>query len=557
MKLLNCTTLRIEEFFGPSVPPYAILSHRWEAGEVTYQEVMNLQGLDQKAGWVKVREACRVARSKGYDYAWVDTCCINKQDLTELTEAINSMFQWYAKAGVCFAYLSDVPPGQSSIESSLWFTRGFTLQELIAPNEVEFLDSEWHPIGTRATRCNEIHLRTRIDKEVLLRGATSGRTVERILDDIPLARRMSWASGRTTTREEDVAYSLLGVFGINMPLLYGEGKNAFMRLQTEIMKEKNDMTLFAWVSSPAKPDQQGTPRYRGILATSPREFEHASDLVFSKDITYNPEVSFAKSKHNTERLTEQQLTLDQYAMTNKGLRIDTELNTGKDKTQYLRLGCRRNGWDPEESASISLIHHGGGVFLRSQPSKIFTINNVSREGKMTLYVKKHTEEEPPVVAGYEQSFCEAYQFHYDPQDMERMRVVPASMWNEQKRMFVTKNVDSFNGFAQFRMVRERSTHDFIVACGFTSRDRGWICMASSTDKNRNIYSAAISGDLRKVRELAIRANENGKTVSERIGIVSMTIPRREGELVCHIHLNRPGCYLNRPRYYDNRRCLVM
>ncbi|KAG6363910.1 hypothetical protein INS49_009013 [Diaporthe citri] len=122
MKLLNCTTLGIEEFFGSSVPQScAILSHRWEAGEVTYQEVINLQGLDQKAGWAKVREACRVAHSKGYSYAWVDTCCINKQDLTELTEAINSMFKWYAKSAVCFAYLSDVPPGQSSIKDSLEF----------------------------------------------------------------------------------------------------------------------------------------------------------------------------------------------------------------------------------------------------------------------------------------------------------------------------------------------------------------------------------------------------------------------------------------------------
>lgn len=298
MKLLNCTTLRIEEFFGSSVPrSYAILSHRWEADEVTYQEVDNPQGLDQKAGWAKVREACRVAHSKGYNYAWVDTCCINKQDLTELTEAINSMFKWYARSAVCFAYLSDVPPRQSTIKNSLWFTRGFTLQELIAPNEVEFFDREWNPIGTRATRCNEIHRRTHVNKEVLVRAANSGRTVERILDDIPLGRRMSWASGRTTTREEDIAYSLLGVFGINMPLLYGEGgEHAFMRLQTEIMKEKNDMTLFAWTSSSAKPGQQGTDEYRGILATCPAEFEHASDLVFTKDITYNPEVSFAKEQ---------------------------------------------------------------------------------------------------------------------------------------------------------------------------------------------------------------------------------------------------------------------
>ncbi|KAL1860364.1 hypothetical protein Daus18300_009277 [Diaporthe australafricana] len=109
MKLINCNTLRIEECFGSSDPkPYAILSHRWEDDEVTYQEVIDSQALAQKAGWVKIREACRVALSMGYDY-----------NFTELTESINSMFKWYAKADVCFAYLSDVGPGQSPIEDSL------------------------------------------------------------------------------------------------------------------------------------------------------------------------------------------------------------------------------------------------------------------------------------------------------------------------------------------------------------------------------------------------------------------------------------------------------
>jgi hypothetical protein len=136
MKLINCTTLRIEEFFGSTASElYAILSHRWEDDEVTYQEAICTQAPAHKAGWTKIREACRVAHSMGYEYAWVDTVCINKQDLTELTEAINSMFKWYANAAVCLAYLSDVDPGQSSIENSLWFTRGWTLQEASCPPE--------------------------------------------------------------------------------------------------------------------------------------------------------------------------------------------------------------------------------------------------------------------------------------------------------------------------------------------------------------------------------------------------------------------------------------
>lgn len=301
MKLLNCTTLQIEEFLNSSaLKPYAILSHRWEADEVTYQDVLGSQAPAHKAGWAKIREACRVALSMGYEYAWVDTCCIDKQNLTELTEAINSMFKWYANAAICLAYLSDISPGESTIKNSLWFTRGWTLQELIAPRVVEFFDKEWNPIGTRAGRCDEIHLHTRIDKQILRHEAYSGRTVEGLLSEVPLARRMSWASERTTTREEDVAYSLLGIFGINMPLLYGEGNNAFMRLQMEIMKETNDMTLFAWTCCPTNPYQQGPPQYRGILATSPTEFEGVGNVILSRDIKYNPEVSHAREQAGTK-----------------------------------------------------------------------------------------------------------------------------------------------------------------------------------------------------------------------------------------------------------------
>ena len=292
MKLLNCTTLRIEEFVGSSgLKPYAILSHRWEAEEVTYQDVVHRQALEQTAGWRKIREACRVARSKGYEYVWVDSCCINKQDFSELTETINSMFKWYANSAVCLAYLSDVGLDRSSMETSLWFTRGWTLQELIAPKTVVFFDGAWNQIGTRASFSNEIHMRTHIDKNILHHDAFPEIPVETILSEVPLARRMSWASRRITTREEDTAYSLLGIFGINMPLLYGEGSNAFMRLQTEIMKETNDMTLFAWTWCSSNPGQKSPPEYRGILATSPREFEDATDLVLSRDIKYNPEVS--------------------------------------------------------------------------------------------------------------------------------------------------------------------------------------------------------------------------------------------------------------------------
>lgn len=294
MKLLNCSTLEIEEFFGTSIPTsYAILSHRWEADEVTYQDVTNRPGtLAQRRGWAKIRETCRVALERGHDYAWVDTCCIDKTSSAELSEAINSMFKWYADAAVCFAFLSDVDSHQTFAES-LWFTRGWTLQELVAPREILFFDRDWDLVGTRAQLCDVIHERTGVSDKILLHGSASGprpRGIRSLLSSIPVAVRMSWAAGRMTTREEDRAYSLLGLFGVNMPMLYGEGSGAFMRLQEEIIKQTADLTLFAWTDVSRGSTDQESEEYRGILATSPDEFRGSGNLTLSRDVRYNPEV---------------------------------------------------------------------------------------------------------------------------------------------------------------------------------------------------------------------------------------------------------------------------
>ncbi|KAK1537972.1 HET domain-containing protein [Colletotrichum paranaense] len=245
MKLLNCSSLLIEEFSGLSIPEsYAILSHRWEADhqEATYQDFGKPDVIARKKGWKKIQHFCRLALQQGYKYAWVDTCCINKQDFTELTEAINSMFKWYARSSICYAYLSDVGIDGVSLQHSQWFTRGWTLQELIAPSRVEFFDKDWNYIGSRSDLCDIIQQRTNIDKSILVAG--SGR-VEGLLTTIPVARRMSWASGRMTKREEDLAYCLLGVFGVKMPLLSSDqgrrhlgillrdqGGNVFLRWKT-------------------------------------------------------------------------------------------------------------------------------------------------------------------------------------------------------------------------------------------------------------------------------------------------------------------------------------
>ncbi|KAK0753788.1 heterokaryon incompatibility protein-domain-containing protein [Schizothecium vesticola] len=227
MWLINVHTLELEYFMGQNTPPYAILSHTWEDEEVTYQDMRQLTpdtGTRNKQGFAKIRETCRLAASDGLRYAWVDTCCIDKSSSAELTEAINSMYRWYEDAAVCYAYLSDFDDSadETALAASRWFTRGWTLQELIAPENVTFWSRNWVKLGDKWDLNDCLHTITNIPAR-LLRGTS-------IVSDYSIACRMSWAARRETTRVEDTAYCLLGLFNINMSLLYGEGSNAFYRL---------------------------------------------------------------------------------------------------------------------------------------------------------------------------------------------------------------------------------------------------------------------------------------------------------------------------------------
>ncbi|KAM5537080.1 hypothetical protein V8D89_009226 [Ganoderma adspersum] len=192
----------------------------------------------------KLRMACAVARADGYRYIWIDSCCIDKTSSAELSEAINSMYRWYGKAAICYAFLADVAhndrpqDAKSKFRRSKWFTRGWTLQELIAPRNLLFMSQEWNVMGSKQDLSVLLEEITGIDVEVLKQ--------QKRLDEVSVARRMSWASRRETTREEDHAYSLFGIFDVNMPTLYGEGSRAFMRLQQEILQQIPDQSLFAW-----------------------------------------------------------------------------------------------------------------------------------------------------------------------------------------------------------------------------------------------------------------------------------------------------------------------
>ena len=224
------------DLLDQDIPQYVVLSHTWGAAaqEVTLQDFQSLstEQLMGKAGYGKIQFCSDQATRDHYKYFWVDTCCIDRTNSVELTEAINSMLRWYREAMRCYVYLSDVKVDrpqpnalQNTLTNSRWFTRGWTLQELLAPKSVEFFSSEGIRLGDKLSLEGEIHRITGIAIEAL-RG--------RSLSDFSINERMQWATKRTTTRKEDEAYSLLGIFDINMPLIYGERERALVRLREQI-----------------------------------------------------------------------------------------------------------------------------------------------------------------------------------------------------------------------------------------------------------------------------------------------------------------------------------
>lgn len=296
------------------VEPYAILSHTWGEDEVCFQDWQTVPSstVESKEGFKKLKYCLEQAWGDGIEWVWIDTCCIDKTSSAELSEAINSMFRWYQNAVVCYVYLSDITSSvtQSPIEQRLhqsrWFTRGWCLQELIAPANLVFYSQDWHQLGTKSKLCALISSITGIEEAFL-----SGRN----LDMASIGKKMSWAAYRKTSRTEDMAYCLLGIFGVHMSLIYGEGKKAFLRLQEAIMNTyPHDHTLFAWgewveessilISDPELllgvkrvpwSSQNAQSNLLGLLAESPRDFASSASLVPSMKASYLYKGSVARN----------------------------------------------------------------------------------------------------------------------------------------------------------------------------------------------------------------------------------------------------------------------
>ncbi|KAK7999588.1 HET-domain-containing protein [Apiospora arundinis] len=350
MHLINTRTQCLEEFVGRNIPRYAILSHTWEDEEVLFRDMSNSppsSATQNKKGFQKIAWTCRIAaQDDGLDYAWIDTCCIDKSSSAELTEAINSMFKWYQRAEVCYAFLSDLQssaPLETALPDCRWWTRGWTLQELLAPKEVRFFDQEWNVRGTRSSLTDLIFVVTQIKVPVLRQ--------EVPLSSVCVAQRLSWAARRETTRVEDMAYCLLGLFDVNMPLLYGEEEKAFRRLQCEILQSTVDLSIFAW-KVPARDRHREGRDLCGVLADSPEAFAECTAVE-----------------------TWPYMTPHDLSVTNIGIKTQARIfatpkTDGATASSYLlRLNCYDPA-DPSDMFSIWLRKCAPDQFLREDPGVI-------------------------------------------------------------------------------------------------------------------------------------------------------------------------------------------
>lgn len=255
MRLLNVDAKELQEFQDDSTPSYAILSHTWREEEMTFQD-MSVSEPSRKAGYAKILGCCHQAKADQLQYVWIDTCCIDKSSSSELSEAVNSMHRWYEQASCCYVFLDDYPaPGSDPLDQACspcghhtaaqgdqasgstvtfcgdcfrqcrWFTRGWTLQELLAPMSLKFYNGSWTCVGCAGKQNSRFQPHRHLGHDI---NDVTNIPIKYInhqehFSSASIAQRFSWASKRQTSRAEDMAYCLLGLFDVHMPLLYGEG----------------------------------------------------------------------------------------------------------------------------------------------------------------------------------------------------------------------------------------------------------------------------------------------------------------------------------------------
>ncbi|VTO93930.1 unnamed protein product [Fusarium graminearum] len=420
MRLINVDTLEMQEFFEPTIPPYAILSHRWGADneEVSFSDITD--GLTQKTGMAKLKGCCKQAKKDKLDYVWIDTCCINKESSKELDEAINSMFQWYRRASVCYTYMSDVPEGDdiwdptSRFYSSSWFRRGWTLQELLAPVDASFYNEEWNFIGTKADLSREIEDITGIPRKYLLGWAD--------FHQASVAQRMSWAAKRETKRTEDIAYCLLGIFNISMSMIYGEKEKAFERLQLKILEQTTDDSILAWgwteTDTNGKSPEASNPISAGVFASSPRDFACCGHVV--------PHAQ--RSNHNS-------------TLTVSGgyLHTSLRLKNNKNNKSYAMLNCCSKD---DDSKVIAIPLHpasSANEYIRPQNQRPILVKTPSVEDpSQNLQIKIDRQVHPlPTAETSAWLHVEGYQ----KLELKLAETYPPLEWKRSRALLTKKDDD--------------------------------------------------------------------------------------------------------------------
>ncbi|KAK4128751.1 HET-domain-containing protein, partial [Parathielavia appendiculata] len=442
MRLLNVDTFKLEDFFYVDPPPYAILSHTWgnDSEEVSYRDVQDGRLDLDSARPLKMTGCCKQAKSDGYQYVWIDSCCIDKANSVELQEAINSMFRWYRNAAICYAYLSDVP--FKVFSSSRWFRRGWTLQELLAPLNLRFYDREWKCMGTKGELCDVVERVTGIPTSFLL-GITE-------LHHASVAQRMSWAANRVTKRQEDIAYCLLGIFGVSMPMIYGEGEKAFRRLQEQIMKELEDDSILAWHLESESPGHDSIPDvvFGTVLAPAPSYFANSGQVVVMDH-----------SSHSSFEIHGGSLRLS--------LAVHTMANG--QIVGLLKCGLER---DPDRVVAVPLAAAPGG-----RPNKY-----VRLEGRRARLVAKPTTRDSRLVhiqleAGRKSppQSSEACWFHIRKSvpGLDVVGVHPTPCWHKERALIEAALMPTANGTREIlvRFQTEGLSADFVAVLGVDSEAR--------------------------------------------------------------------------------------
>ncbi len=438
MWLIDTKNLKLHD--RVEIPRYAILSHTWGQEEVTFKDMTSPTRFLKK-GYAKIVRTCRLAREQGLDFAWIDTCCIDKSSSAELNESINSMFRWYQNAEVCYVFLSDLVLPVKNMGACRWFTRGWTLQELLAPRKLEFYDSEWGRLGSKDDFIDIISEATRIPRAVLAH--------RQPIKDCSVAARMAWAASRNTTRIEDEAYCLLGIFDVHMPLIYGEGRQSFRRLQEEIVKRNSDLTIFAWDTPP---HLLSANRLFDLFAESPAAFTRCPGVVPFRD-------DFAE-----------------FAVTNKGLLLSGGIP--------LRALVKPNQQRHCEIYGLFLGHdsHAGGVFLRKIAPGLFArdggfeLAGIRQDVKANRLLKNTPDFH--ILTDVSSSTHVLFSvFRKDAlrvpvqQGIQLVDAVPESLWDIGDRLFLRPKPYTWykNPMAlalSFKAVIARTKVKFIVLCDY-------------------------------------------------------------------------------------------